>query len=194
MSEEQIRYYFDFLCPYSYIGWLFLKKALAGKNLSTALYAVGNIRPGDAGNGFHIPVNSSRRWEKLAERGKSLGIKIKGPPQCVSSFPARRGLLKYSGIAREDFIDGVFRAVFCDGLDIGNARILTNFLQTEGVDYIPMQETLADPQTEKLAEDVTSLWDVRRIRLLPTVEIGEDRYAGLIDARGLENLLARVIF
>ncbi|MBF0499682.1 MAG: DsbA family protein [Candidatus Riflebacteria bacterium] len=187
MSEEQIRFYFDFLCPYSYIGWLHFKQALSGKGLSTVFHAVGS--KGDSAR-FDAPS----RWEKLTSRGKKLGVSINKPRSGIDSAAARRGMACCTDITREVYIDAVFRAVFQENVDISNGQTLIDFLQKEGVDHAPLQKALDDPQSLKFADDAASLWETRHLELLPTIEIGEDRYAGIIDGRGLENLLARVIF
>ena len=193
MSEEQIRFYFDFLCPYSYIAHLHLQRLLKDRNLSFAAYGVGLQNP-MPGAPLALPNDSQARWEKLSKRAQPLGITIKGPPGAIDSLLARRGLLRYQGISRQEYVDGVFKAVFRDHIDINNTKALSNYLQAEGVDINPLHAALADESTQGMCDDVAKLWEVRRLRMVPTIEIGEERACGLVEPRGLENLLARVIY
>lgn len=193
VSEEQIRFYFDFLCPYSYIAHLHLQRVLKDRNLLFAAYAVGLQNPMPNAP-LALPNDDPARWEKLRKRADPLGITIKGPPGAIDSLLARRGVLRYQGLSRQEYVDGVFKAVFRDHIDINNEKSLSSYLQAEGVDIHPLLSALADDSTQGMCDDVAKLWELRRLRIIPTIEIGEERAAGLIEPRGLENLLARVIY
>ena len=191
MKLPTLQFYFDFLCPYSYIALELMRQTLDKHQLPVE-YICPGLRPPDLladERTFWQP----ERWDRIAKVGEKLGLIIKPPCPGTNSVLVRRGLRKYTGIGLQEYITGVFRAALTSAIDIGKEHALIEYLQSDGVDVKPLQEALNDDATAFAAAAESALWKTERLRLLPTFSLSNERYAGMIDARGLENFLLRYL-
>ncbi len=191
MKRPTLLFYFDFLCPYSYIALELLRRTLDQKQLE-----VKYICPGLRAPGVDVDERSfwqPDRWERIAKSAQKLGLTIRPPSPSANSVLVRRGLRKYDGIGLQEFISSVFKGVFTAGVDISKERLLIEFLQSDGADIKPLEAALNDPSTAMEAAEESKLWVTQRLRLLPTFCLSNERYGGIIDARGLENFLLRYL-
>ena len=133
------------------------------------------------------------RWVRIKQQAEKLGLTIKKPVDAENSLIARRAFPSYTGVGLQEYIHGVLRAVFRDGIDISNPRAFMDYLQSEGVDVKPIIQSLEDPATEARALQNDMLWIKEKLRILPTFSLGSERYAGMIDGRGLENFILRYL-
>lgn len=188
MAGDALTYYFDFTCPYSYLGWELLERKRRQQAFPIKLTGIGPNPPGNPGLlGRELWCDS--RWTELHAIAEQLGFVIKRPSVQASSQTALRGLSMYEGFGLTDYVSGVFKVLFRDNIDITTPKVLIEHLQSNGIDTMPLANALKDPGTLKKVEDDALLWGHLRIRTIPTLQFGDERLAGLFDQRAIDNFL-----
>lgn len=191
-NNPDIKFYFSFQCPYCFIAWELLRAVLKSTRLTLQPIEIGLNPPGNTK--FHFrEIWGSLRWKRLIEEAAALKLTISQPEKYVSDIPAIRGIEAYGKLNAEDYISSIFRAFFSARIDISIPTSLRLHLQSDGLDSSILAAALDDPKTEIKANDQLLLWGHERIRMLPTIECGEERFCGLVDKNGLERLLRSVL-
>ena len=186
-----IKFYFSFQCPYSYMTWEMLKKLLSSK-VSLAPIEIGLFPPGTSK--FHFrEIWGEPRWNRLVNDAEKINVRVSQPDKYVSGITAARAIEAYGQESAKDYITSVFHAVFFRHLDISLPNSLRLHLQSEGIDSSILSAAIENPETEKKANDQLLLWGHERIRMVPTIELDEERYCGFIDQSGLERFLRAVL-
>ena len=186
-----LNFFFDFHCPYCYVAWNILSKSrqIIGDKISfkgVGLYPSANPR-------LHgRQIWSEQRWKLIFEMAAREGLEIRKPTREWSPLPLT-GLKAYTGISLNEYVTAVFKAVFQYDVDTSSIQKMTNHLQSEGVDPTPFSDVADDRAVRKKVKDDSLLWGHCRIRLLPTLEIDEERYSGLLDSRGVQNFLSNFL-
>ncbi|NLI76910.1 MAG: hypothetical protein GX442_10775 [Candidatus Riflebacteria bacterium] len=188
MAEGLLRFYFDFQCPYSYLGWELLHAHLREKDFPVEMLAIGANPPANPAL-LGRSLWSEKRWQAIGEHGKAIGLTIRRPPAELTTNYPQQALPYYDGIGMREFVSAVFKGIFALGLDFSNTLTLQNHLQSEGVDTLPFTKAMADPAAARQAEDLTLLWGSHRIRTIPLLEAGSERLAGVFDKRSVDNFL-----
>ncbi len=186
-KKPTIKFYFSFQCPYSYMTWEMLK-VLLGNKVSVAPIEIG-LFPQSTSKYNYQDIWGEPRWNRLVKDAAKLNLKITPPGKYVSGITATRAIEAYGSMNAIDYITSVFRGVFFSRIDISRQNSLRLHLQSEGIDSSVLASALDNPATEKKANDQQLLWGHERIRMLPTVELGDERYSGFIDKPGLERFL-----
>lgn len=186
-QKPRIKFYFSFQCPYSYMTWEMLKKLLDNK-VSVAPIEIG-LFPQSTSKYHFQDIWAEPRWNRLVNDAAKINLKITPPTRYVSAVNATRGIEYYGNLDAIDYITSVFRAVFFSRVDISAPNSLKLHLQSEGLDSSVLSAALDSPGTEKKANDQLMLWGHKRVRMLPTVEVEDERYCGFIDQSGLERFL-----
>lgn len=191
-KNADIRFYFSFQCPYSYMAWEILKGILKNSKVTVQPIEIGLNPPGNTK--FHFrEIWGEPRWKRLIADAALVGIKISRPPQYVSGINAARAIEDYGQTNACDYITSVFRAVFLAGIDISIPTSLRLHLQSEGLDSSILAAAIENPATGTKAEEQALLWGHDRIRMLPTIEAGGERYCGFTDRSGLERHLRSIL-
>lgn len=174
------------------MAWEILKTVLKNTRITVQPVNIGLNPPGNSK--FHFrEIWSSQRWQRLAADAAHFKLNIRQPEKYVSDLTAARAIAAYGALNAEDYITSVFRAFFSSGIDISIAASLRPFLQSEGLDSTILMSAIDNPDTEKAFNEQILLWGHERIRILPTIECGDERFCGLIDKPGLERLLRSII-
>ena len=129
-KEPDIKFYFSFQCPYSFMAWEILSKILNKKNIKIAPIEIGNSPQGNTKYHFR-EIWGKPRWERLIKDADELGLKILQPKDYVSSLPATRAIEEYSKDNIFDYITSIFRAVFVTQVNISHVNSLRLHLQSE---------------------------------------------------------------
>lgn len=191
-TNAEIKFFFSFQCPYSYIAWEMLKKILKGSKITLNPIEIGIFPPSTTK--FHFREIWARpRWERLIKDAEQAGVKITKPEKYVSSINASRGIEAFGAANAPDYITSVFKAFFFRRIDISIPISLRTHLQSEGLDSAILAQCLEDPGTEKAAQEKLLLWGHERIRMIPTIELDGERYSGYVDFASLERFLRPVM-
>ena len=188
-DKSDINFYFSFQCPYSFIAWKLLCEILKNNEKIT----LNPINVGIAVDGWNrysfMNLWGGERWLRLTREAKAVGIDISKPLNIVSEEMVARAIESYDASGAEYYISSVFKAEFISNIDISISNILRYYLQGEGNDSEIFIQALEDENTLIKYKNNIDLWGKKRIRLLPTIEIGKDRISGLVKQRQIEDFL-----
>ena len=192
-DKSDINFYFSFQCPYSYLAWTQLCKILSNNDKI-------NVKPINVGIDNAVSNKYSfrkqwggERWLRLSNEAKQLGITMSKPLKEVPELLASRSIEYFGSSGVEYYITTIFKAVFSANIDISITNTLRYFLQSEGNDSELIIKASEDPKTLVKANENIDQWGKKRIRLLPTIEIGSERIAGYLTQREIENLLRSLV-
>lgn len=190
--KPDLRFYFSFQCPYSYMAWEILKKLLKNSERTLAPIEVGLFPPGNTK--FHFrEMWGPERWSRLMEDAGKIGLRLNPPKKFVSSLNASRAIIPYGKANAEDYISSVFRGVFIARTDISLPTSLRMHLQSEGIDSSVFAQAIEDSSTEKLAQEQVLFWGTRRLREIPVLEYEDERYSGFMEPSGVERFLRAIL-
>ena len=188
-DKGDINFYFSFQCPYSFITWRLLSDILRD-NEKVSLNPINIGIAIDGWNKYsYMNLWGGERWLRLSREAQSLGIKISKPLNIFNEELVARAIESYENTGAEYYISTVFKAVFISNLDISISNVIRYFLQSEGNDSDIFMEALGNENTLIKYKNNLDLWHKKRIRLLPTIEIGTDRISGFVKKRQIEDFL-----
>lgn len=192
-NNSDINFYFSFQCPYSYIVWKHLLSVLKDNDKITVNPINIGITP-PSNNSFSFrEFWGKERWERISKEADALGIVINNPSEIVSEDLAARCIQCYEEGSVEYYINSVFKAVFQNKIDISITNTLRYFLQSEGNDSEILIKASKDSETLEKYKEQTELWSKKRIRVLPTIEVDNERIAGFITKRPIENIIHTIL-
>ena len=187
-DTSDINFYFSFQDPYCYLAWILLQNSL--KDFNTIKIKPINIGLNPSNNKFSFREYwGGLRWLRLAKEAKLLGITINKPLEIVSEDLTARSIQSYGVGGAEYYISSIFKAEFTNNINISIAHSLRYFLQSEGNDSEVMMDAFNDQKTLDLYKEQVELWNKKRIRAIPTIEVGNERLSGFITQKQLENLI-----
>ena len=187
-DTSDINFYFSFQDPYCYLAWVLLQNSL--KDFDSIKVKPINIGLNPSNNKFSYRESwGGMRWLRLAKEAQSLGITINKPLEIVSENLTARCIPNYGASGAEYYISSIFKAEFTNNIDISITHSLRYFLQSEGNDSEVLVNASNDPKTLEAFEAQTDFWGKKRIRAIPTIEVGNERIAGYITKKHLEDIL-----
>ena len=188
-----INFYFSFQCPYSYLAWKQICDLLKDNDKITLNPINIGINPPSNNSFTYREYWGKPRWERIAKEANNLNIIIEEPEKIVSEEVAARAITSSEKSGVEYYISTIFKAVFSKKQDISISTLLRYYLQSEGID----SEIIVNASKEALTTDTynkqTELWTQKRIRVLPTIEVQNERLAGFVTKRQIENLFRSII-
>lgn len=191
-NNPDIKFFFSFQCPYSYMTWELLKKLLKTSNASILPIEVGLFPTGNTK--FHFrDVWAEPRWQRLIADAAKLDLIISKPINYVSGTNAASAIEAYGKANAEDYISSVFRGVFLARIDISLPNSLRMHLQSDGLDSSIFAAAIDNATSLKAAQEQQLLWGSKRLRQVPTIEYDEERYSGFMDTIGLERYLRSIL-
>ncbi|MBI1216087.1 MAG: disulfide bond formation protein DsbA [Alphaproteobacteria bacterium] len=148
MSELKIELVTDVVCPWCYLGWHRLKRALALRPDVTAkiVWRPYMLRPDMPEEGMDYREYMGAKFsdekrktahENLAELGKKVGIDFRFDDiaRAVNTSAAHRLILWAQAEGKLDAVaEGVMRAYFTEGKNIGDKEILAGIGAAAGMD------------------------------------------------------------
>lgn len=174
------------------MAWEILKSILKNSRLLIQPIEIGLNPSGNTK--FHFrEIWGEPRWQRLITDAAALNLKMCKPEEYVSGINAARAIEAYGQTNAEDYISSVFKAVFLNRVDISIPNSLRLHLQADGIDSSILAAAIEDSKTAQKANDQSMLWGHERIRMLPTIEAGDERYCGFIDRASLERYLRALI-
>jgi len=192
-DSPDLKFFFSFQCPYSYIAWNVISKVLDKTSVTLAPINVGYMPPGNLKYHFR-DIWSDERWAKLSGDANKLLLKMSKPEKFVSELSVSRAISNYAADEISEYISSVFSAVFFTGAGISSNSKLRMHLQSESVDSSPFDDAQHDESTLAKAEEQLMIWGHERLRIVPTIDNKGERYAGLIDASGFECYIQDLLY
>lgn len=131
---KKIDFYFDFLSPYSYVAWTWVRSqpytfSYIPVSVPSIISHLGTLGPAQIAPKRNYLFKDLLRFTKLHQ------IPFTTPKQLPfnSLYALRLALPEVSGSAQKEVIDAIFRAGWEHGLDIGSDEVLKKVLLEAGL-------------------------------------------------------------
>ena len=169
--KKKIDFYFDFLSPYSYVAWTWVRSKKEDYDWS------------------YCPVSVP----SVVAHYKTLGpaqIKPKRNLPFNSLYALRLSLKSVAGVHQYEIIDALFNAGWGKGLDIGNDDVIKEILATQQLPvedlFLKMEDRASRLELKKGIEDGLQ----RELFGVPTFFVDEEMFWGNDSIKYLEMYLA----
>jgi predicted DsbA family dithiol-disulfide isomerase len=135
----QLHVYFDYTCPFCYLGIGQLKLAAASFPEIEIIWRPFELRPKPMARPEHIPdIETGELWPPaLSAEAEKIGLSLRRPfspiPYTDTAFQGMHFVIAQGGNAQA-YNERVFRAHFERGRDISDIDVLTDIASDVGVD------------------------------------------------------------
>ena len=193
-NKFNIEYYFSFNNPYSYLAWVSLRKIM--RKSSSGLIPFELSAANKDRQSTYMDYWNDSRWKNISDLGNEIEVIIKPPKENKQGIDNLiRAINKSNEQLLERFITSVFKANFEASIDISNDESLFSFLSNDGFSSQEIDKLFSDhsDNKEKISMDSLSKWESEKIRMLPTIKIGEERFIGYSNNRNFIKILSPLI-
>lgn len=191
-----VELYFDYICPFCYVGWHRLDRVVADYPVAVQYRAI-EIHPDNPAQGR--PVSElgypPEQWRAMNENLVRMAAED-GLPLATREFTtnSRRALLLAQTVLDERpqafaaLHAALFRAYFVEQRNIGDEAVLRDLAERHGVADLTAAAWETQAPLERLLEHVEA---ARRIGLtgVPTLVVGERAFPGAVSVDTLERAL-----
>lgn len=192
---KTVDFYYDYGSPTAYLAWTQLP-GICAKHGATL-----NYHPILLGGIFKATENQSPafikpkgKWlfDDVARYAKHYGVPYAFNPHfIVNTMPAMRGAMwaKSTGVL-EDYNTAMYRAMWVDGKNIGEADVIQDVLTTAGLDAAAMAEAIQQPEIKQALIEATNAAAERGLFGAPTMIVGDELHFGQDRLEWVERALA----
>ena|SRR5690349_5665444 len=182
---KQVEFYFDFGSPTAYLAWTQLpamameaRAELAWKPmlLGGVFKATGNQSP------VLIEPKGKWMWADMERWARRYGVKlVTNPFFILNTLTLMRGAIGYQ--AREPgrflkYVDAMFRAVWVDARNMGDAGVVAQTLREAGFDAEEFAKMTADAEVKQKLILATEEAVKRGVFGAPTMFVGSEMFFG----------------
>ncbi len=189
--------YGDYACPHSYLAYSRLSLLASETGLTITwrpLPTYGPVAERDWRWLSEDPLQLQSCIEELGRAAAQLGLSFRLPDRP----PATRRALQGGEFARDcgpaefhRFHRAVFRAVFSEGVDVGDPQVLAQVADGAGIDSAALEVALEDGRYDKVLDEVEAEAVRYGITATPTVLIGRFKVVGAAPLDILRSTLNR---
>ncbi len=189
----------DFICPFCYIGFATLRK-LKPEFDFTVRHRGFQIHPEWPAEGMPAeqwrsgmsPAAREALWERISAMGAAVGLEMKAPRTLANSMLALQAgeFAAEAGVAKA-FEDRVFRAYFCEGLNIGERDVLLDLGAEVGLDRVALGEALDSAKYAMRIKNNAMSASHKGISGVPTLLIGDLPLVGAQSEDAMRRVLQR---
>ncbi|MDU1320299.1 DsbA family oxidoreductase [Clostridium sporogenes] len=189
-----IKVYFDFVCPFCFLGEENLSEAIKGKDVNIQ-WMPFELRPEPSPR--IDPWNDPSKlnaWNNFIEPiANKLGIDMKLPK--LSPHPYTNLAFEGYHYASEhrkgdEYIKRVFKGFFQEELDIGKIEILANLSEEIGLNKEEFIKVLKNRKyKDKQEESLKHAYEEANITAVPTMIIGDEVVQGNTSKENLEKII-----
>jgi 2-hydroxychromene-2-carboxylate isomerase len=182
---KEVEFFFDVGSPASYLAATQLPKICREADatlvyrpmlLGGVFQATGNASPNE------IPAKGRYLFDDLARYAKRYGVPLRMNPH----FPINTLLLMRGATAMQlrkpdrfvDYLDAVFKAIWVDAQDMGDAGIVAGVLQRIGLDPASVMAAVTDPEVKATLKSTTEQAVARGVFGAPTCFVGARMFFG----------------
>jgi 2-hydroxychromene-2-carboxylate isomerase len=183
--SKQVDFYFDFGSPTAYLAWTQLpaiamecRAAIAWKPmlLGGVFKATGNQSP------VLIEPKGKWMWGDMERWARRYGVKlVKNPFFILNTLTLMRGAIGYQVREPERFlryVDAMFRALWVDGRNLGDAGVVAQTLREAGFDAEAFTQMTADLEVKQKLIRATEEAVKRGVFGAPTMFVGSEMFFG----------------
>jgi len=184
-SKKQVEFYFDFGSPTAYLAYTQLPKIAAEHRAEIAWrpMLLGGVFKG-AGNQSPVMValKGVWMWNDMDRWAKRYGVPLaKNPHFIINTLTLMRiavGLQWRKPDLFPRYVDTMFRAMWVEPVNLGDAAVVGETLQKAGFDAPALAALAADPEVKARLIDVTDGAVKRGVFGAPTMFVGSDMFFG----------------
>lgn len=185
MTGKSVEFFFDFGSPTSYLAWTQLPALCeaSGASLEYRPMLLGGLFQA-TGNASPVSVPAKGRYmlDDLDRFARRYGVPLRFNPYFpINTLTLMRGAvgLQQRAPARfEPYVSTVFRAIWVDGTNLGDAAVLQTVLGNAGFDAREFAMLVADPAVKEALKLSTEEAARRGAFGAPTMFVGERMYFG----------------
>jgi 2-hydroxychromene-2-carboxylate isomerase len=192
-TKKKIDFYFDFLSPYSYVAWTWVRSHF--KDYDISLYPVsvpsiiahfGTLGPAQ------IKPKRNYLFKDLLRFTKMHNIPFTTPKSLPfnSLYSLRLSLLSSAGANQFEVIDAIFTAGWAQGLEIGSDDVLRSVLSEKN---LPLDELFSKMEEKSARVDLKNNIEIglqKDLFGVPTFFVDEEMFWGNDSIKYLEMYLA----
>jgi len=184
-SGKSVEFYFDFGSPTTYLAYTQLPKIAAesGAEILWRPMLLGGVFKA-TGNTSPVTVPAKGRWmiEDIGRWARHYGVPFKFNPHFpINTLTLMRGAAGYQMRRPDDFlryIDLVFRAVWAESRNLGDAAVVAETLSQAGFDANAFAAMVSDPEVKAALAASTDAAVTRGAFGAPTMFVGEQMFFG----------------
>ncbi len=181
---EAIPFYFDFISPYAYLGWVQVH-ALAGRFgrelrpvpvlFAGLLDAHGNVGPAE------VPAKRSYIFKDTLRHALTLGVPFKPPPSHPFNplLALRIASLPLSREEQRRVIDVLYLATWGTGIGVTAPEVVTACLSEAGFDGDALVRAAGAPEIKALVRSNTDAAIAGGVFGVPTLEVDGELFWGI---------------
>ena len=197
-SAVPIEVYFDYICPFCYVGNARLQR-IARRYPGTVHYRFVEIHPDNPSQGRPLSELGypAEQWQRMMDNLEAL-VSEEALPMVERTFTtnSRKAILLAQATADERptafaaLNDALFHAYFAEGRNIGEEGVLRELAQRHGIEDLLAPAWQTAQYRERLLEHVEA---AARIGLtgVPTIVVADRPFAGAVSMETLEAALRR---
>ena len=185
MSNKTLEFHFDFGSPTTYLAYTQVQRIARDTGatlvwhpmlLGGVFKATGNVSP--------VTVAAKGRWmnDDIARWAKRWGVPFRFNPNFpINTLTLMRGacgMLMRQPDDFERYLDAVFRAMWVEPRNLGDAEVLTAVLTQAGLDIAAFMALASDPDVKADLVARTEASVARGVFGAPTCFVGEQMFFG----------------
>ena len=183
--SKQIEFYFDFGSPTAYLAYTQLPKIAreCGAGIVWRPMLLGGVFKG-AGNQSPVMValKGAWMWGDMERWARRYGVPLlKNPHFIINTLTLMRiavGLQMRKPDLFPRYVETMFRAMWVEPCNLGDAAVAAETLQKAGFDAPALAALAADPEVKAKLIDVTDDAVKRGVFGAPTMFVGSDMFFG----------------
>lgn len=183
--NKSVEFFFDVGSPTTYLAWTQLPAIAAACDATIAWrpMLLGGVFKA-TGNASPVTVPAKGRWmlQDLARHARRYGVPfVMNPHFPINTLALMRGA---TGIQlREparlgDYLEAVFGAIWCRGLNLGDPAVLAGVLAEAGFDAAALAAQAADPEVKARLQATTEEAIERGVFGAPSFFVGDEMFFG----------------
>lgn len=149
-----INFYFDFLSPYSYLAWTWVRQQ--DYNFNFIPVPLGTlIRHYETKGPAEITPKRNFLFKNCLRYAVLKGLAF-NPPKILpfnSLYALRMSLRENSGVDQFKIIDLIFKLGWEKGQDLGDEQVILQEISSYGIDGKELLEKVATPQSRKILKE-----------------------------------------
>ena len=184
-TKRQVEFYFDFGSPTAYLAYTQLPGIASetGAEIIWRPMLLGGVFK-SAGNQSPVTValKGVWMWSDMGRWAKRYGVPlVRNPHFIINTLPLMRiavGLQMRKPELFPRYVESMFRAMWVEPCNLGDAAVVGETLQKAGFDAPALAALAADPEVKAKLIDVTDSAVTRGVFGAPTMFVGGDMFFG----------------
>lgn len=182
---RSVEFYFDFGSPAAYLAWTQLPAlcAAAGAQLLSRPVLLGGVFQATGNRApITVPLKGQYLFVDLARFARRYGVPLQMNPHFpINTLALMRAAvgLQMRGDDRFDaYCAVIYRAIWVDGLNLGDAAVIGQVLSAAGLDAQGIMALASEPDVKEALKQQTEAAVARGVFGAPTCFVGDEMFWG----------------